>query len=178
MARRRQAAERKLRTREHVLDDLSANYVEKQALLCGFSAQRVQRDYGIDLLVETFSRRGEVQAGWLLFQLKATDRIRRLDGGAVVSCRIERAHLRHWLSEWDPVILVLYDARADLGYWLFVQRYFEELAGFDPGRCGERLSVRIPHTNRLDHGGMRELARLKEESRERRSRGRSFRVLQ
>jgi hypothetical protein len=35
MARRRAPAERKLGTREHVLADLSVNYVEKQALLCG-----------------------------------------------------------------------------------------------------------------------------------------------
>jgi hypothetical protein len=161
-----------------VLDDLSANYVEKQALMCSFSAQRVQRDYGIDLLVETFNRRGEVQAGWLLFQLKATDRIKLVDGGAAVSCRIERAHLRHWLNEWDPVILVLYDARDDLAYWLFVQRHFEGLAGFDLSRCAERLSMRIPRTNVLDHGAMRELARLKEDGRERRSRGRPFRVFQ
>jgi hypothetical protein len=178
MARRRQASQRKLRTREHVLEDLSANYTEKQALLCSFSAQRVQRDYGIDLLVETFKRRGEVQAGWLLFQLKATDRLKLAQGGSAVSCRIERAHLRHWLSEWDPVILVLYDARADVAYWLFVQRYFEELAGFDLRRCGERTSVAIPRANVLDHRAMRELARLKDEGTVRRFRGRFFRVFQ
>src|SRR5262249_16192916 len=113
MARRRTPAERKLRTREHVLADLSANYVEKQALLCGFSAQRLQPDYGIDLLVQTFNRHGEVEIGWLSFQLKATDRIKIVDSGRAISCRIERAHLRHWLRESRPVILALYDARAD-----------------------------------------------------------------
>ena len=157
MARRRQATERKIRTREHVLDDLSANYVEKQALLCHFTAQRVHPDYGIDLIVQTFNRRGEVETGWLLFQLKGTDRIKLVGGGNGVSCRIERAHLRHRLSEWDPVILALYDARSDVGYWLFVQRYFEELAGFDLRHCGERVSVTIPRTNVLDYQTMREL---------------------
>jgi hypothetical protein len=67
MARRSLPSERKRRTREHVLADLSANYVEKQALLCSFSAQRVRPDYGIDLGVQTFNRRGEVEIGWLLF---------------------------------------------------------------------------------------------------------------
>ncbi len=42
MAQRRTPNQRKLRTREHVLADLSVNYVEKQALLCSFSALRVQ----------------------------------------------------------------------------------------------------------------------------------------
>lgn len=94
MARRRTPAERKLRTREHVLADLSVNYVEKQALLCGFSAMRVQPDYGIDLMVQTFNRHGEVETGWLLFQLKGTDRIKDVGRGQALSCRVERAHLR------------------------------------------------------------------------------------
>jgi hypothetical protein len=55
MARRRSATERKRRTREHVLADLCANYVEKQGLLCGFAIERVRLDYGIDLMVQTLS---------------------------------------------------------------------------------------------------------------------------
>jgi hypothetical protein len=161
MARRRTANERKRRTREHVLADLSVNYTEKQALLCGFSAQRMQSDYGIDLFVQTFNRRGEVEPGWLLFQLKATDRIKRVDGGSAVSCRIERAHLRHWLSETEPFILALYDARADVAYWLFVKEYFEALPGFEVNRAPERVSVSIPRSQVLDRTAMRHLARQK-----------------
>jgi hypothetical protein len=164
MVRRRTPAERKLRTREHVLADLSVNYVEKRALLCGFSAQRMQPDYGIDLMVQTFNRRGEVELGWVLFQVKATDRIRVVDGGQALSCRIERAHLRHWLREVHPVVLALFDARADLAYWLLVRRYFEGLTDFDLARCGERLSVSIPRTNVLDRKAMRTLARWKNEN--------------
>jgi hypothetical protein len=163
MARRRSPAERKLRTREHVLADLSVNYVEKQALLCAFSALRVQPDYGIDLMVQTFNRHGEVETGWLLFQLKATDRIKGVGRGQALSCRVERAHLRHWLRESHPVILALYDGRADLAYWLLVSRYFEELAGFDLARCGERLSVSIPRGNVLDREAVKKLARWKNE---------------
>ena len=89
MARRRRSTERKRRTREHVLADLSANYVEKQALLCSFAVGREGQDYGIDLTVQTFNRRGEVENGRLLFQLKATDRLKVIAGGAAVVCRIE-----------------------------------------------------------------------------------------
>jgi hypothetical protein len=161
MARRRTSDEGKLRTREHVLADLGANYVEKQAFLCGFSAQRVQPDYGIDLIVQTFNRYGEVETGWLLFQVKATDRIKIVDGGLALSCRLERAHLRHWLRESHPVIVVLYDAQADVAYWLFVRRYFDELADFDLASCAERLSVSIPRANVLDPKAMKTLARWK-----------------
>jgi hypothetical protein len=146
---------------EHVLADLSANYVEKQALLCGFAAERVRLNYGIDLIVQTFNRRGEVEGSRILFQLKATDRIKVLAGGSAVSCRTERADLAHWLEEPLLVVLVLYDAKADVGYWILVRHYFAGLEGFDLARCGERVSVSIPQGNVLDRKAMRYLAREK-----------------
>jgi hypothetical protein len=36
------------RTREHVLADRGVNYVERQVLLCGFSVNRLEHDYGYD----------------------------------------------------------------------------------------------------------------------------------
>jgi hypothetical protein len=161
VAQRRGRTERKRRTREHVLADLSANFVEKQALLCGYAAERVRLDYGIDLIVQTFNRRGEVESGRLLFQLKATDRIRTLAGASAVSCRIERADLAHWLEEPSPVVLVLYDARKDAGYWLYVQNHFANLAGFDLASCGRRVTAVIPRANVLGREAMRTLARVK-----------------
>jgi hypothetical protein len=160
MARRRQAGERKIRTREHVLDDLSANHVEKQALLCGFAAQRAHPDCSIDLIVRTFNRRGEVEAGWIPFQLKGTDRIKLVDGGRAVSCRVQRADLRHWLGETQPVILALYDAGADVAYWVFVREHFEAIRGFDLDRAPQRVSISIPRSHVLDRAAMRRLARL------------------
>lgn len=161
MGRRRSVPGRKRRTREHVLADLSANYVEKQGLLCGFAVERVRLDYGIDLTVQTFNRREEVENSRLLFQLKATDRIKvAVDGGAV-RCRIERADLAHWLGEPVPVVLVLYDGKADVAYWLHVQRHFAGIPEFDLARCGERVSIDIPRANVLDRRAMMDLARVK-----------------
>jgi hypothetical protein len=160
MAKRR-STDRKLRTREHVLADLSVNYVEKQALLCGFAAHRVRADYGIDLMVQTFNRRGEVENGWIPFQLKATDHIRLVDEGRAVTCRIERADLRHWLNERSPIILALYNAREDEAYWLYVRRHFASMTGFDINRVGELVSVSIPRSNLLNRQAMRILARTK-----------------
>src|SRR5262249_34564309 len=51
---------RKRRTREHVIADLSANHVERHALLCGFSVERIRLDYGIDLIIHTYNRSGEI----------------------------------------------------------------------------------------------------------------------
>jgi hypothetical protein len=161
MARRRSDTERKRRTREHVLADLSANYVEKQALLCGYTAERVRFDYGIDLVVQTFNGRGEVESSRILFQLKATDRLKLLATADAVSGRIEQADLAHWLEEPLPVVLVLYDGRSDLGYWLYIQRHFANLAGFDRAHCGRQVRVPIPRSNVLDRNAMKMLARVK-----------------
>jgi hypothetical protein len=160
MARRRRP-EGKRRTREHVLADLSANYVEKQALLCGYTAERVRLDYGIDLVVQTFNGRGEVESSRILFQLKATDRITTVANANAVSCRIEQANLVHWLEEPFPVVLALYDARLDTAYWLYVQHHFANRAGFDLARCGRRVAVAIPRSNVLDRKALRRLARVK-----------------
>jgi hypothetical protein len=143
------------------LADLSANYVEKQALLCGYTAERVRFDYGIDLVVQTFNRRGEVESSRLLFQLKATDGITTVAAGNGVSCRIERADLAHWLEEPFPVVLVLYDARRDAGYWVHVQQHFANWPGFDLARCGRRVTVVMPRANVLDRAAMKALARAK-----------------
>ena len=49
---------RKRRTREHIIADLSANHVERHALLCGYSVERVIHDYGIDLVTVHFRKSG------------------------------------------------------------------------------------------------------------------------
>ena len=62
---------RKMRTRGHVLADLSINHVERQVLRCGFSADRVQYDYGYDLTMATYSDSGEFEP------VRSTSRSRR-----------------------------------------------------------------------------------------------------
>ena len=82
----------------------------------------------------------------------------RTDAGRQLAKALLKYKSRH------PVILALYDARADLAYWLLVRRYFEEQAGFDLANCGERPSVSIPRGNVLDRKAMKKLARWKNEN--------------
>ena len=65
------------------------------------------------------------------------------------------------MNELTPVILVLYDARRNMAYWLYIQRHFVRLQGFDLQRAGERISVSIPTRNVLDRQVMKSLARVK-----------------
>ena len=55
MARQRLPAERKIRTREHVIADLAVNAVERQVLLRGYTMERVAHDYGYDASVLVYT---------------------------------------------------------------------------------------------------------------------------
>jgi hypothetical protein len=139
---------------------LSVNFVEKQALLCGFAVERVQMDYGIDLLLHTFNRGGEVENERVLFQLKSSDRIVLSREHTTASCRVDRSDLLYWLGETMPVILVLYDARNDRAWWVHVQdhmagRHAQVFAG------GRQPRLAIPTANVLDRKAMQLFARRK-----------------
>ena len=152
MARKRNPHERKLRTREHVLADLSVNHVERQVLLRGFAVNRPVTDYGIDLVMLTYDDRGGVEPGQVLFQVKATDSLQLLKVEPFISHRVEVADLKAWQDEWMPVILAVYDGKEDKAYWLHVQKYLDEkhVSGDDFLAEQDRVTVRIPVTNRLD----------------------------
>jgi hypothetical protein len=68
---------RKRRTRQHVIADLTINYVERVVLRCGWTVERMRHDYGIDLMMRTYADTGEAEAGATYFQVKATDSLTR-----------------------------------------------------------------------------------------------------
>src|SRR5438552_8139828 len=107
--RNRPKPARKKRTRGHIIADLSAHHVEGPILRCGFTAERVVHDYGVDLYMTTYTAQGEVENDVVLFQLKGTDRLLRTPNGSEVVFRLDRADLDWWLAETFPVILVVYD---------------------------------------------------------------------
>ncbi len=66
-----------------------------------------------------------------------------------------------FLTHPFPFILVLYDAKKDIGYWLYIQHFFANLAGFDPADSGRRVIVIIPRSNVLNRGAMKMVGRVK-----------------
>jgi hypothetical protein len=84
---------RKRRTREHILEDLSIHHVEGHVLRCGWVVERMEHDYGIDLEIITFDRVGQVEAGTILLQVKATDRLRVRPAMTTVRFRLDRSDL-------------------------------------------------------------------------------------
>jgi hypothetical protein len=101
-------ANRKKRTREHIIADLCTNYVEYFIIVNGFSVERVEKDYGYDLIMFTYDNHGEIENGQVYLQLKATDNISIVDNTITFSVSIKDLNL--WIKEPMPVFIILYDA--------------------------------------------------------------------
>ena len=152
MGEKRRADRKKLRTREHVIADLSVNHVEWHILRCGFSVERIEHDYGIDLSMFTYSEKGELENGDVSLQLKATDKPRFLKTRKDISIAISYRDVINLDLELRPVILVVYEAQNDQAFWLYVQRYLQSPEGrsrlVNDGR--ENVTFHIPVANKLD----------------------------
>jgi hypothetical protein len=151
----------KTRTREHVLADLSINHVERQVLLCGFSVDRVQHDYGYDLSMATYGHEGEYEPGGVYIQVKATDRLPRIAGGKTISWLFSRRDLKLWLEEAYPVILVVYHGHKDRACWIHIQAYILDRRTPDLFAGGETIAVHVPIGNRLQPAAIQAIARIK-----------------
>ena len=139
---------RKLRTREHILEDLSENYLERKVLLRGHLLRRPSRDYGVDVIMFHFSKNGELENGEVRIQLKATDGLRVVHDGQSVSFPVKVGHLRQWSLEIHPFFLIVYDAQNDRAFWLHVQAYVDRFPEvLNPEQT--RVNVRVPTRNLL-----------------------------
>jgi hypothetical protein len=161
---RKRRGQKKCRTRGHVIADLSVNFVERSILQCGYSAERIAHDYGIDLLLFTYAENGEIENGHVYLQLKATDGLPLLADGRTIPFPVAIADLNYWRNEPMPVILVQYDAKSNRAYWLYVQNYVNETAieSEDIDAEQETVTVRIPTANRVGPRAVRKFREFKE----------------
>jgi hypothetical protein len=149
---------RKRRTRQHVIAAQSVNYVERYIVDAGYVAQRVEYDYGYDLLVSTFDEDGFEEPGLIYLQLKATDSLETtpLDTKTVFDVSIKDYNL--WVRELMPVVLVMFDAQKRRAWWLYIQRYFAEDPTRSPKEDAKSVRVHIPMRQRF---GRRTVATLR-----------------
>jgi hypothetical protein len=152
---------RKRRTREHVIADLSLNHLDRFILLCGNTMEEFRHDYGLDRMMFTYDPRGAVEDGAVYFQLKATDTLKFRSQGQYVAVRVERADLESWSELTYPVILVLYDARADKAYWLYVQAYLRGREARAGRRMSATVTLYIPGENVLSVEAVRRFCEFK-----------------
>ena len=135
-------APRKRRTREHVLEDLSQNALERHFFRRGHSVTRPSDDYGVDLVIYTYDEEGFLEPGAIRVQLKASDHPRTLADGSV-AISVDTRDYRGWMAELYPVFLVLYDATLDRAHWQYIQAYFAQ-GGRRPADGAASITVRFP----------------------------------
>jgi hypothetical protein len=152
---------RKKRPREHIIADLSVNYVERYVLLCGYSVERIEHDYGYDLLIFTYNAEGEIENGQIYIQLKATDSLSILADQKTITFTLASSDLELWLLEPMPCILIVYDAKLGQAYWLYLQAYFESIEAFDLSKMGESVTVRLSKDNVLNRQAVEIFAKFK-----------------
>jgi len=61
-----------------------------------------------------------------------------------------------------PCILVVYDARGNQAYWLYLQAYFERLDGFSLAEIKETITVHIPTANVVDQSSIKCFAQYRD----------------
>lgn len=149
---------KKRRTRQHVIAEMSANHLERWILLCGFSVERIEHDYGIDLVLFTYDTNGEIENGQIFIQLKATDTLRLQTRQPVISFALTHSDFELWLNEPMPCMLIVYDASEDVAYWCYLQAYFERIPGFDLANAGQSVTIQIPRANTVDETAIRTFA--------------------
>jgi hypothetical protein len=152
--------QRKRRTRAHIIADRSVNHIEQRVLECGWTVQRFSPDYGLDLLLRTFNRRGEIENGDVRLQVKATDSIKVAADGDAIVVRLEWRDMVYWMNEPLQVILVVYDAKLNRAWWLYLNEALHEEGRKAPTTA--TLTVRIPLANVLDSNAVRRFRKFRD----------------
>ena len=118
---------RKQRTREHIIEDLGFNHIERHVLHAGYVLRRISpNDYGNDGTIETFNEQGEAENLYIFFQLKSTDHIQFDKSKKVFTFDLSKQDLELWLYNRNPVIFLLFDAQKEVAYYFDIQAYFKK----------------------------------------------------
>jgi hypothetical protein len=163
MGKKKSPMSGKLRTREHLIADLAVNHVERLALLGNATAERIRSDYGIDLILFTFTTEGEPEPGNIYIQVKATESLRWLQDGTA-AFRVQRSDLIGWLSQLLPVILIVYDVKGDRAYWLHAQSHFAGRPDFNLFTAGLSVTVHLDGDQSLEPASARWFAALRDDA--------------
>ena len=156
------SADKPERTRNHYIDALGRNHVERFILLRGHVPDEPRPDYGYDIVITTFDYKGdtnftsgEVENGWVYVQLKSTDILKVGNKDSTkISFDIKRRHLVYWADEPMPVILIVYSVPNDKAYWLHMQPYLKSGGFMMPPRTQEKVTVHLSTKSVVDEGAI------------------------
>jgi Domain of unknown function (DUF4365) len=146
------------RPRQHVLEDTARARLHHDFSRAGWTVENLQKDYGEDLLVRIFE--AGLATPWSFYvQSKATDRIQRLRlrDGMNFGVSLPSEHVANWATFWEPVVITVYDAVADVTYWEVIQSQLESRDDVNVAEAGASLTIHVPTENLLDAYGLQRL---------------------
>jgi hypothetical protein len=127
------------RPREHQLADESTAFF-LQNLPRGWTCDRPQNDYGVDLRVG-LAEDGRVNAQQLIVQLKATE---SAGPGESVPLVLNVTTLNYLRDMLEVALVVKYVAADKEAYWLLLKDFTAQ-----PRKGQKTVTIRLPRTNRL-----------------------------
>jgi hypothetical protein len=118
---------RKRRTRQHIIEDLGFNHIERQVLYAGYTMYRYStNDYGHDGFIIFFNELGEIESKIVQFQLKSTDVLKTSVDNNLVIFDLSARDLELWLMSEAKVLFIIYDAIQEVAYFIDLQDYFSK----------------------------------------------------
>jgi hypothetical protein len=142
-----------LRPREHVLETESEKFA-RRVIPAEWTTEKKEHDYGIDLQVEVV-RNENVTGARFSIQLKGTDSL-KVRKKAYIAHLCATSALFYYLQLPEPVVYLVYDAKGDQGYWIWIQEFIRE--GLDPNwKDKDEVTVRIPKENVFDGRAIKQI---------------------
>ena len=126
------------------------------------TAQRIEKDYGYDLLCFTYDKQGYAEPDLFFVQLKAAGSLQAIGSDYVFDLDIRDYNL--WIREEMPVILVLFDASRRRAYWLHIQGYFDTSAARQPKKGTKTIRIQVPMRQAVSRRAIATMRTLKEEA--------------
>ena len=118
---------RKQRTREHIIEDLGFNHVERQVLIAGHVFSRSDdENYEYQAVIDTFNSSEEPENLHILVQMKSIDSAMIVNTSDKWLFELPKRDLISWLSDIRPVIVILFDVHSETAYYVDLETYFQE----------------------------------------------------
>ncbi len=156
-------ADKKRRTRGHIIADHSLVHVQYFIVNAGFTSEAVTKDYGYDLTVNTFDREGLIEPGAIMIQLKASEILKTHSDGMHFVFQLDVRDYNLWLDEPNPAFLILYEASSRKAYWIYLQKYLKGDSSPKPKPNARSIRVKVPMANKVRTNFLRHARRLKDD---------------
>ena len=115
-----------------------------------FTAENFRQDYGYDIVSQTFDCDWQIEPGFVVFQIKSTDKLEINQRTESIPVRIDRRDLTLWANEINPFFLIVYNVgrMPYEAYWLNLKTDYQQLDQLLP--AGQKtVKLHVPARNRV-----------------------------